>query len=731
MRMTRTTLPLFDRSGLEAKILQLYSHGKFRSILRSAISSPPFLLSASLNLLSRSNPSPNPNPNDLSDRTGVRIQNLSLSLRNAAADVDTFVASSSLKLLSSRKKGDSLVLPNLDLKIAIESVRIALDIIYEKRFATFAYGGRAGVGRHTAVRYLRSSVRNPTWWFRLALRRQPFDLRHVHRLTAVIGEKVDDPELVQLVESLFRSEVLRVEVGGVGNGKGFPQESDLNSILLNIYFDGLDREIQEIRAEVHRKNPRMDDSTVLHKPVRVHAVRYLDELLVITSGSKLLTMDIKERILKYIENKLELKVDRLGSSVHSAVSEKMDFMGFELQAVVPSVLHPPMSEKAMRAKKMYLKRKAARALEMKNARETVRKKLGLKILNHVFKKLKKCGGFKFDFRIESEVREIFREWGEGVVTEFFKSREECRDWHRMLTAGDFLSLKRVRDQLPQELVDSYDQLQDKVNEYMMPFKSKILEEEDSQDEEVEEDKKYAKRTVEDLTELRVRVNAPVELVRKAVKLAKFTNAMGRPRPIKLLLCLDDADIIKWYASVGRRWLDFFCCCRNIKMIKTVVNYHLRFSCLLTLAEKHESTKLEAIRHFTKDLKVAGNNDTEEIYFPTEREIRMMGDKDLSDPMPIDGALGLMLVRLAYNESSCPCLVHFCDRTDTVLYRVRLLQNRLNVDPLNEDKWVLGVGAIHESLNKKCLSLCSIHSSDLFLGRITLQDIDCTSFFDIE
>jgi hypothetical protein len=30
------------------------------------------------------------------------------------------------------------------------------------------------------------------------------------------------------------------------------------------------------------------------------------------------------------------------------------------------------------------------------------------------------------------------------------------------------------------------------------------------------------------------------------------------------------------------------------------------------------------------------------------------------------------------------LCHFCDRTDTVIYRVRLLQNILNVNPADED-----------------------------------------------
>ncbi|GMY19108.1 nuclear intron maturase 3, mitochondrial-like [Fagus crenata] len=84
-----------------------------------------------------------------------------------------------------------------------------------------------------------------------------------------------------------------------------------------------------------------------------------------------------------------------------------------------------------------------------------RKKLGMKILQHVFKKSKQSDGFKFEFQIENEVREIFTTWADEVVQNLLGSLEERWEWHRKLTAGDFLSLRHIRDQLPQELVEEY------------------------------------------------------------------------------------------------------------------------------------------------------------------------------------------------------------------------------------------------------------------------------------
>ncbi|CAL5431071.1 unnamed protein product [Camellia sinensis] len=727
---------------LKTLVLSQYRHGKFFNLLQNVVASPSLLLSACHNL------TPRPSHNNATEPGSSEPLNLNWVSDNffSVDEIATQLAqnrfdieSCCVAVHSSRNRGESLVLPNLKLKVVIEAIRMVLEVVYDDRFATFSYGGRVGLGRHTAIRYLKNTVENPSWWFSVSFDgHNRFDVYHVEKLCLIIEEKIGDRTLVDMIKRLLECKVVRIELGGCFLGRGFPQESGLSSILINIYFNGFDKEIQELRLQTNRENPNFEfnelvskSSNVFYKPLKIYVVRYLDEILVITSGTKLLTKDLKNRVVKFLENNLELRVDRVKTAIHSAVSEKIDFLGMELRAVLPSVLHPPMSEKAIRARKKYLRQKEVRALELRNARESNRKKLGLKIMGNIFKKLKRSNGFKLDFHIENEVRQIFRTWGDEVVQNFFGSLEERWNWHRMLSSGDFLSLRKIRDQLPQELVESYDNFQEQVDKYLKPVKlRKELEEEERRIEE-EEERKYAERTVDDLTKLCVKVDAPIELVRKAVKIAGFTNHMGRPRPISLLMALEDTDIIKWYAGVGRRWLDFFCCCHNFKMVKTIVTYHLRFSCILTLAEKHEATKREAIRHYTKDLKVSDVNETKEVHFPTESEIKMMGDNNLSDPKPVDGALTMALIRLASDEPSYHCVAHFCDRTDTIVYRIRLLQNDLNLNPLDEKNWVSGMGTIHECLNRKCLHLCYDHISALYMGKLTLQDIDCTSFVDVD
>ncbi|GAB2295581.1 hypothetical protein Dimus_029742 [Dionaea muscipula] len=737
---------------LKTLVRDNYTRGKFTNLVQNVVASPSVLFTACRNLAASLPTSLNAEHLTLdSVSTRFDLQLLAHQLAH-----DEFDLESSCVRLRASKGGETLVVPNLTLKVVIEAIRLVLEAAYEGGFATFVYGGRVGMGRHTAIRYLKNSVENPSWWFSVGFVPSLFDASHVCRLCSIIELRIDDKLLIGLIKRLFESRVVRIELGGSYFGRGLPQESVLCPILFNIYLNGFDKKIQEIRLLLRSSSSIQENPEggrgVFYKPVKIYAVRYLDEILMITSGSRVVIMDLKNWVVKYLEEKLELKVDKLKTVIHSAVWEKIDFLGMELQAVPPSVLRPPMSEKAKRARKKYRRQKQVKALELKNARETNRKKLGMKIFSHVFKKLKKSNNndgllFKFEYQIESEVREIFTTWAKEVMQEFLGSSiEERGELHRRLTSssGDFLSLKRIRDQLPSELVTAYDEFQEQVDKYLNPVKAQMALQEEERKAEEEEERKYSERTVEDLTKLCMRVIAPIELVRKAVRIVGFTNKLGRPRPITLLTALRDIDIVKWYAGVGRRWLDFYCCCRNFKMVKTTVSYHLRFSCILTLAEKHDATKLETIRHFTKDLKVSGSgsgsgsggfdDNIEQVYFPTEREVKGMGDSScLTDPKLVDGVLTLNLIRLAYDydHPSYKCIAHFCDDNDTVIYRVRLLQNELKVDPRDGRKWVPGMGAIHESLHGKCLPLCAAHISELYLGRICLQDIDCTKVLDID
>ncbi|EPS64368.1 hypothetical protein M569_10408 [Genlisea aurea] len=734
-----------SKSDFRALVRSHYSGGKFRNLLRSVVNSPSLLLTACENLRRNGSDSRNsPLDAEYVSSNFFSIQELSFQLEENRFDVESCCG----PLFTEKGKGEeALVLPNLKLTVVIEAIRIVLEAIYDDRFVTFSYGGRASMGRHTAVRYLKNAVRNPTWWFCVKFEnKHHFGPRHVDKLCLLLGEKIDDGELIDLIKKLFEFKIIDIDLGVTYFGRGLPQECALSSILMNIYFDSFDQEVQKLRLKRDQQNPKItqdellvcesDQGRVFYKPLKIFAVRYFNEILIITTGTKNWTLNLKDSAVKFLKQDLHLSVDLLKTVIHSAVSEKIEFMGMELQAVAPSVLRPTLTEKAIRARKKYLRQKEVRLQELKNARERNRKVLGMKLLSHVYKKSKQSSkGFEFSFRIEDEVKQIFSSWADEIVAEYLKSVDERWEWHRELASGDFLTLQRIRDQLPVELVDAFNNFQKQVDVYLNPVKARKELEEEARRREEEDENRYTDKTVGDLTERLVKVEAPLELLRKAVRLVGITNRMGRPRPLSFLTVLDDANIIKWYGGIARRWLDFYCCCHNFQKVKIVVSYHLRFSCILTLAEKHESTKRETIRHFSKDLNPEGTMQ-QNYYFPSEREIKAMGDRNLRDPKPVDGSLTLALIGLASLDVDRPrCVAHFCDGNDVSVYRIWLLQQYLQVkNPSPDDessRWVRGVSWIHDGLHRKCVPLCSHHVSELYLGRLSFQDVDCTRLLSEE
>ncbi|GLJ29270.1 hypothetical protein SUGI_0577240 [Cryptomeria japonica] len=758
-------LKTLSQDKFQKLVKSRHTYPKWRNLVEKVLARPEVLLTAYEKLSVNSSTK----VDDIVARAAndgidcLWLKNTSRQLKEGSFDVKGCC----VEVMPLRRKGEPLVLPNLKLKVVMEAVRMALEAVYEPRFVNFAYGGRVGMGRHTALRYIKNYVANPTWWFTVAFEKEKFNSERVRILASILVKKIEDKLLVDLICSFFQANVLNIEFGGLSLGRGFPQENSLCSIVINIYLDFFDREIENVRRKVDEENlarrhgskpgdptsPELLRECVLndiqmtesmsslriwvqkkrvqqnpeglpvffYKPIKVYACRYLDEILIASSGSKELTLELKNKVVEFLEGNLKLRVNQSKTAIHNAIEEKIEFLGMELQAVSHSKLFPPMSDKAIRAWKKLIIRRQARAQEKRNAQETIRKRTGMKILSRVLRKLRDGDLRDPQIPIVPHINRNFKVWAQEVVKSFLQSTEDRWSWHRQFTSGRFLTIEAVRDQLPQELLDAYDQFQEKLDKYLnVDIRSSIIETDRRTQ---PEDKNNAQQTIKDLTKLCIKIHAPIELVRQALRLGGLINSMGRPQPIKLLIPLEDEEIILWYAGLGTRWLNYFCCCHNFKMVKKIVNYHLRFSCILTLAEKHETTKHEAIRHYTKDLKLADMNGLEEIHFPLENKIKMMGDQNLADPKPVDGLLCLTFIRMLSDGVYSRCWAQCCNKTDIVLYRIRLLQIRQNINPCDEKKWVFGLGAIHEALDRKCLPLCAEHSKYLLSGQLTLQDID--------
>ena len=107
------TTPL-TKSQLKALVINRYSRGKFSDLIQNGVASPQVLLLACQNLTSRSN-----DVNSPAVASRFSVKELGRELGDNRFDVE----SCSVRMVPSRKKGESLVLPNLKLKVVIEAIR--------------------------------------------------------------------------------------------------------------------------------------------------------------------------------------------------------------------------------------------------------------------------------------------------------------------------------------------------------------------------------------------------------------------------------------------------------------------------------------------------------------------------------------------------------------------------------------------------------------------------------
>jgi RNA-directed DNA polymerase len=158
---------------------------------------------------------------------------------------------------------------------------------YEEQFSANSYGFRPNKNAHQAVmqaqRYLNGGK---VWVVELDLEKF-FDKVNHDRLMGTLSRTITDKRTLKLIRSYLTSGIL--EDGVVSQRtEGTPQGSPLSPLLSNIVLDELDKELEE----------------------RGHCyVRYADDCSIYVK-SEAAAKRVAESIIKYIEGKLLLKVNR-------------------------------------------------------------------------------------------------------------------------------------------------------------------------------------------------------------------------------------------------------------------------------------------------------------------------------------------------------------------------------------------------------------------------------------
>lgn len=223
-----------------------------------------------------------------------------------------------------------LGIPTIEDRIVQESLRLALEPIYETDFSKYSFGFRPNRGCHDAINLVQQQMAPAAkcykhWVLDLDVKGYFDNVDHI-TLMYIIKNRVTDKDVQQLIWDTLKAGVK--EDGTVhATGKGTPQGGIVSPLLANIYLNELDQWVkhwtEESQAERKRRKRRGKGS--------YSYIRYADDFIILTNAPRHHAERMKERVEDFLDDKLCLELSEEKSSITHA-QDGINFLGYNMEA---------------------------------------------------------------------------------------------------------------------------------------------------------------------------------------------------------------------------------------------------------------------------------------------------------------------------------------------------------------------------------------------------------------
>ena len=196
-----------------------------------------------------------------------------------------------------------LGIPTVQDRLIQQAIAQVLSRIYEPLFSNNSFGFRPRRGAKDAVTKSKQYINGGNRWVIDMDLEKFFDKVNHDILMGKLEKKIKDKRLLSLIRKYLKSGIL-INGVSVTSAEGTPQGGPLSPLLANIMLDELDKELEK---RGHKFCRYADDNNVYVK-------------------SKRAGIRVMESMIKLIENKLKLKVNKDKSAVDFVSKRK--FLGF-------------------------------------------------------------------------------------------------------------------------------------------------------------------------------------------------------------------------------------------------------------------------------------------------------------------------------------------------------------------------------------------------------------------
>lgn len=206
------------------------------------------------------------------------------------------------------------------------AIKLILEPIFESDFAPFSHGFRPQRSCHTAVAHIHSYTRirkRKLYWVMEGDIEGFFDHVHHKKLMALLRQRIRDQKLLDLIWRFLRAGVMEGELFKK-TAEGTPQGGVLSPLLANIYLNHFDRWFAD-RAALGDRATR--GRRRRHQQANFVMVRYADDFVIFSNGSKAATVAFKEEVKAWLADELHLTLSE-DKTLITHFTDGFDFLGF-------------------------------------------------------------------------------------------------------------------------------------------------------------------------------------------------------------------------------------------------------------------------------------------------------------------------------------------------------------------------------------------------------------------
>jgi hypothetical protein len=194
---------------------------------------------------------------------------------------------------------------------------------------------------------------------------------------------------------------------------------------------------------------------------------------------------------------------------------------------------------------------------------------------------------------------------------------------------------------------------------------------------------------------------------------------GKPKASGMIFKYHEISIIEYYRQKALGFLNYYRPSTNYHAVKKLVDYHMRWSLIHTLAGKQLKKVHQIIAKFGKTPKLTIDKDGKlvtlsQFLTPNDINHRTKGYTTSYDPINHKNDLEKPIVKLSVPKAlfAGSCAVKGCENRDIEVHHVRALVRKragYKIESIkNNGKTIKGLAMIESALARKQIPLCKKH-----------------------